>query len=119
MVLDLLRTQYRNRKQVGIMGGHSMRRDDPVFQQVAYLCRDLARRGFVIATGGGPGAMEAANLGAHFADLEDSELDAALQVLAAAPVFSTPEGPLAAKAVLDKWPTPNILSLVSLLGFRG
>ena len=90
-----------------------MRRDDPVFQQVAYLCRDLARRGFVIATGGGPGAMEAANLGAHFAELKDTELDAALEVLAAAPVFSTPEGPRAAKAVLDKWPTPNILSLVS------
>jgi len=111
VVLDLLRTQYRNRKQVGVMGSHSMRRDDPVYREIAYLCRDLARSDFVIATGGGQGAMEAANLGAHFAKLKDAELDEALDILAAAPDFKTAEGPRAAKVVFDRWPTPNILSL--------
>lgn len=114
VILNLLREQYRNRKQVGVMGGHSVRRDDPNFAEVARLCRGLARGGFVVATGGGPGAMEAANLGAHFADRSEAELEEALKLLAGAPLYDDPQGAgnAAAQEVLARWPQPNVLSLV-------
>lgn len=49
---------------VAVMGGHAIRRDDPVFVEVAQLGHALANAGYLVVTGGGPGAMEAANLGA-------------------------------------------------------
>ncbi|MDQ2950969.1 MAG: hypothetical protein M3R54_01755, partial [Chloroflexota bacterium] len=51
-------------KVVGVMGSHSTPRDDPQYALVAELGWRLARAGFLVATGGGPGLMEAANLGA-------------------------------------------------------
>ncbi|WP_299441793.1 LOG family protein [uncultured Phycicoccus sp.] len=49
---------------VGVMGGHALRRDEEEYARAAALGHALARAGLVVATGGGPGAMEAANLGA-------------------------------------------------------
>lgn len=49
---------------VGVMGGHRFQRDDSVYRQTAELGRDLAATGHTVLTGGGPGLMEAAALGA-------------------------------------------------------
>ncbi|MEO1060397.1 MAG: hypothetical protein AAFZ07_03185 [Actinomycetota bacterium] len=68
---------------VGVMGGHSLHRDDPVYRTVAEVGRALARAGLLVATGGGPGAMEAANLGAWLAGRPDAALDESLALLAA------------------------------------
>lgn len=73
---------------VAFMGGHGMSRADPVYLDVARMAASLARRGFVVATGGGPGAMEAANLGARFADADDAELGEAVRTLAEAPMYT-------------------------------
>ncbi|MCW2816678.1 MAG: hypothetical protein JWN84_4133, partial [Nocardioides sp.] len=48
---------------VGVMGGHAVARDSPAYADAARLGRALGQT-LVVATGGGPGAMEAANLGA-------------------------------------------------------
>jgi predicted Rossmann-fold nucleotide-binding protein len=72
---------------VGIMGGHSLPRADPVFAEVTRLGRALARKGWRVVTGGGPGALEAGNLGAWLAPLPDDALDRALAILAPSPSF--------------------------------
>ena len=38
-----------------------------MYSKVVWLSYKLARAGFLVATGGGPGAMEAGNLGAYLA----------------------------------------------------
>ena len=78
------------RQVVAIMGGHSMRRDDSAFRAVAEIARGLTRAGRFVATGGGPGAMEAGNLGAWLAPCADQALDDALTILAPAPTYRDP-----------------------------
>jgi predicted Rossmann-fold nucleotide-binding protein len=73
---------------IGVMGGHSAARTGSHFAQVTRVCWELTRAGYVIASGGGPGIMEAANLGAYLASWADpAVLDAALAMLAPAPYF--------------------------------
>lgn len=71
---------------VGVMGGHDLRRGDIGFRDAALLGRTLGSR-LTVATGGGPGAMEAANLGASFAREDAAALDEALGILARVPSF--------------------------------
>jgi predicted Rossmann-fold nucleotide-binding protein len=69
-------------KCVAIMGGHRLRRDSETYHQTALLARSLSRAGFTVASGGGPGAMEAAHLGAILAGSADEKLKDALRQLA-------------------------------------
>ena len=84
---DALEELTRKRHIVGLMGGHALTRDDPVYAETAHLARDLAGTGLTVATGGGPGAMEAANLGARLADHRTGTLDDVLAGIAAVPDF--------------------------------
>src|SRR5256885_992845 len=75
-------------KVVGVMGSHSTPRDDPQYALVADLGWRLARAGFLVATGGGPGLMEAANLGAYLSNHAESDaLDRAIAILKEAPAY--------------------------------
>lgn len=75
-----------DRSLVGVMGGHALRRDDPAYADAARLGRLLGQH-HTVATGGGPGAMEAANLGATLAHHDEGALDDALAVLADVPDY--------------------------------
>ncbi len=91
---------------VGVMGGHELERGSEEYVDAARLGRTLARAGLTVATGGGPGAMEAANLGAYLAPYDDAALEEAMDLLVDAPAFS-PSVSLwarAAFAVLERWP---------------
>src|SRR3954451_13465123 len=77
-----------NQGVVGIMGSATTPRTDPWYRRVAELARSIARSGFLVASGGGPGSMEAANLGAFMAEHDDSALDDALDVLTRAPAYA-------------------------------
>ncbi|CAA9331121.1 MAG: hypothetical protein AVDCRST_MAG34-475 [uncultured Nocardioidaceae bacterium] len=86
--VDEALTEYvAHRRLVGVMGGHAVRRDSAVYADAARLGRALAAAGLGVATGGGPGAMEAANLGAAAHPMSDEDLDGALEELAGVPDF--------------------------------
>ena len=103
---DALVELVRDRRLVGVMGGHALERGSSAYADAARLARSLTRAGLTVATGGGPGAMEAANLGAYLAGFDDPALDDALDLLAGAPGFEPSIGDWAeaAFAVLDRWP---------------
>ncbi|HEV7172538.1 Rossmann fold nucleotide-binding protein [Pedococcus sp.] len=82
---DALDELTEGRPVVGVMGGHDLGRDTSGYAAAARLGHALASAGFVVATGGGPGAMEAANLGALAAD--PGTLVSALGRLATVPTF--------------------------------
>ncbi len=107
---DALTELVHGRRVVGVMGGHATERGTATFRDAARLGRSLARAGLTVATGGGPGAMEAANLGAYLARAEDAALDEALELLAAVPGYAPSVGDWAAAAfeVRRRWPDGEV-----------
>lgn len=83
---DALDEAAQGRRLVGVMGGHRLTRDEPGFRSAATLGAALAQHGLSVVTGGGPGAMEAANLGARAAGAP-ALLGSALDRLATAPDY--------------------------------
>ncbi|MFO8101621.1 MAG: TIGR00730 family Rossman fold protein [Dehalococcoidia bacterium] len=53
------------RPAVTVYGSSRLKSTDPLYAQIEEIARRLAETGFAIITGGGPGAMEAANKGAY------------------------------------------------------
>ena len=63
VALDEFFKMRDNRLCIGIMGGHAVLRTDEMFRKVVFLCKRLTEEGFIMLSGGGPGAMEATHLG--------------------------------------------------------
>ncbi|GHC62473.1 hypothetical protein [Roseibacillus persicicus] len=92
------------KRVVGIMGGHSMGRDEEDFKRVARVAWHLAREGYFVATGGGPGVMEAGNLGAYFAGEDAEALEWALSHMEAAPGYQHEDYSRLALEVIERYP---------------
>lgn len=66
---------------VAIMGGHDEIRGSANYSAVVDIARALTRCGCLVASGGGPGAMEATHLGALLAHTSDDDVTHALKQL--------------------------------------
>jgi predicted Rossmann-fold nucleotide-binding protein len=75
----------RKKQVIAIMGGHTLLRADNNYKDVASLSWELVNKGFLVTSGGGPGAMEATHLGALFANASHTVLDAAIAALGQEP----------------------------------
>lgn len=75
------------RKIVGIMGGHVEDRTSKYYVMVAEIAYQLTKAGYCVLTGGGPGVMEAGNLGAYMSVYPVEELKKALLTLSQAPRY--------------------------------
>jgi predicted Rossmann-fold nucleotide-binding protein len=104
--LDDVTADIDPRSVVGIMGGHDLLRTDDAYRAAAQLGASLTAAGRTVLTGGGPGAMEAGNLGAYLSPWPDA-LEEALAVLDAVPTYRTDLDSwiATAYAVRERWST--------------
>ena len=104
-------TSYDERHLVGIMGGHGLLRTEDAYRKIARISKCLTERGYLMISGGGPGAMEATHLGAWFAGRNESELDEAIELLGSAPSFRDEGWLQSAFEVIHRWPQQKFASL--------
>ena len=114
-ISDALHELLVGHRRVAIMGGHGLERRDPRYAMVARISRTLSRDGFLLLSGGGPGAMEATHLGAWMAHVDDGELDRAIDVLAPRPPgaepgreYADPDWLRRAWEVRERWPLDEV-----------
>ena len=72
---------------VGVMGGHAEVRGSVAYRLAATLAWRLGQAGRLVVTGGGPGVMEAANLGAYLAGHSAENLTDVIDHLAKVPDY--------------------------------
>ncbi len=103
--------QYNEKKVVAIMGGHSLARNTEDYKKVAKLSKQLTESGYLMTSGGGPGAMEATHVGAWFAGRTMEELEEAFKVLDQAPTYKDTLWMDTAMQVIDTYPKGEYESL--------
>ncbi len=86
-ITDALDEFLVGKKVVAIMGGHAVRRNDQEFQDVANLSKILTEKGYLLASGGGPGAMEATHFGAWFCNRSEADLSKGIEIISKNPDY--------------------------------
>jgi predicted Rossmann-fold nucleotide-binding protein len=104
-------SRFDPRQVVAMMGGHALLRTDAAYRQVVFISKTLTEHGKLMASGGGPGAMEATHLGAWMAGRSGDEVDDALAILSEAPYFKDLGWLRTAFAVREKYPQTRYRSL--------
>lgn len=102
---------FNERQVVGIMGGHGLQRTEETYRQVVFVSKRLTENGFLMVSGGGPGAMEATHLGAWMAGRSDSETNDALSLLQGSPSFKDKLWLDTSLQVMKKYPQEQYVSL--------
>lgn len=85
--LEDLIIHYDPKSIIAIMGGHQLLRTSPQYRKIVWLSKHLTEQGKLMASGGGPGAMEATHLGAWLAGKSEKKVLKALDILSKAPSY--------------------------------
>lgn len=104
-------SKFDERQVVGIMGGHGLLRTDKAYRQVVEISKRLTENGFLMISGGGPGAMEATHLGAWMAGRSEEETADALAMLSEAPSYKDKTWLETSIQVIRKYPQEKYVSL--------
>lgn len=101
-----VRAFLKDRDVVAIMGGHDSERQTDIYWECVEIAKALTEKNFLVLTGGGPGLMEAGNLGALLAGATD-ELIAGVRKLLTNHSFESNEwratAMAARKLILGAW----------------
>ncbi len=95
---------YDEKKVVAVMGGHSLARNTENYKTVVRLSKELTEKGYLMISGGGPGAMEATHVGAWFAGRSKEDLESAFETLDTAPVYKDKMWMDTAMQIIEKFP---------------
>ena len=95
---------YDEKKVVAIMGGHSLLRTENMYLEIIKLSKKLTELGYLMISGGGPGAMEATHVGAWFADYQEKEVLEAYKILCTAPSYKSKNWLSTAFQVIEQFP---------------
>ena len=102
---------YEEKKVVAIVGGHGLLRSDPFFFETTKISKSLTEQGYLMVSGGGPGAMEATHVGAWMAGRDEEELSEVIKILAEAPSYKDKLWLDKTFEVLEKYPYSDYKSL--------
>lgn len=103
--------KYDEKKVVAIMGGHGLCRNTADYKMVAKLSKELTESGYLMTSGGGPGAMEATHVGAWFAGRKNEDLEDSFNILDQAPAYKDKLWMNTAMTVITKYPKNDYESL--------
>ena len=111
-----LLSQYDERRIIGIMGGHGLLRTDKTYRKIVYISKQLTELGYLMVSGGGPGAMEATHLGAWMAGRPEEDVEQALNILSIAPSYKDREWLDTAMRVINDFRSEGVQECRSSLG---
>lgn len=109
-IYDFL-ADYDPRKVIAMMGGHSLSRADRDYTKVALISKHLTEMGYLMISGGGPGAMEATHVGAWFAGMSDQRMKNGIKILKKAPSYKDKDWLPTAFEVITKYKVGKYKSL--------
>ncbi len=112
--LDDYLSHWESHKVVAIMGGHSLSRTAEDYRKIVLIAKDLAEKGHLMVSGGGPGGMEATHLGAWLAFREDKDVDAAIAILAKAPLYNDELWLSSAFEVMERFPLQTVVESIGI-----
>jgi len=125
ILLEFDKNGMTNKKCVGVMGGHSTRRDDPFYVKSALTAKLLTENDYLIASGGGPGIMEhepsnlfASHIAKYFSNSirEDTLLAVSLYGIICAPGSAGTVQEIFMDATQNHYGTFNYISPMVFLG---
>lgn len=79
--------KYDEKRLVAIMGGHELLRNDENYLEIVRISKTLTEEGYLMISGGGPGAMEATHVGAWIAGKNEKDLLKVINILSEAPSY--------------------------------
>lgn len=105
---------YEPQKVAGIMGGHGLARTTQAYRKAVDVSKRLTEMGYLMISGGGPGAMEATHLGAYMAGRTKEEVDEAIEILSLAPTYQDAGWLAQAFKVMERFPLTSEYKSLSI-----